>query len=80
MSRGEASVLDIVRAGQRVIEFAVGLSRADLESDIMRLSAILYQIQIVGEATKRLSTQKSQLINLLCLRLMSPSLSGSRLL
>lgn len=50
-------MLDIFRAGQRVLEFAQGLSRADLETDILRLSAILYQIQIVGEATKRLSTE-----------------------
>lgn len=55
MFRDEASVLDIFRAGQRVLEFARGLSRSDLETDVMRLSAILYQIGIVGEATKRLS-------------------------
>jgi uncharacterized protein with HEPN domain len=57
MSRDEASLLDILRAGQRSIEFAQGLSRGDLETDVMRLSAILYQIQIVGEATKRLSIE-----------------------
>lgn len=55
MSRDKASLLDISRAGQRVLEFAQGLSRADLETDLMRLSAILYQLQVVGEATKRLS-------------------------
>jgi len=55
MSRDKASLLDIFRAGQRVLEFAQGLSRADLETDMMRLSAILYQLQVVGEATKRLS-------------------------
>ena len=57
MFRDEASLLDIFKAGQRIIEFAQGLSRTDLETDAMRLSAILYQIQIVGEATKRLSIE-----------------------
>lgn len=57
MSRDKASLLDIYRAGQRVLEFARGFSRTDLETDTMRLSAILYQIQIVGEATKRLSLE-----------------------
>ncbi|MBE9193234.1 DUF86 domain-containing protein [Gloeocapsopsis crepidinum LEGE 06123] len=57
MPNDEASVLDIFKAGQRIIEFAQGLSRADLEIDVLRLSAILYQIQIVGEATKRLSIE-----------------------
>lgn len=56
MSRDKASLLDISRAGQRVLEFAQGLSRTDLETDVMRLSAILYQLQVVGEATKRLSS------------------------
>jgi uncharacterized protein with HEPN domain len=57
MPRNEASLLDVFRAGQRIVEFAQGLSRADLATDVMRLSAILYQIQIVGEATKRLSIE-----------------------
>jgi uncharacterized protein with HEPN domain len=57
MLRDEASLLDIFKAGKRVVEFARGLSRTDLETDVMRLSAILYQIQILGEATKRLSLE-----------------------
>lgn len=55
MTRNEASLVDIFKAGQLVLEFAQGTDRADLETDAMRLSAILYQIGIVGEATKRLS-------------------------
>jgi uncharacterized protein with HEPN domain len=57
MSRDSASLLDIVRAGQLVLQFAQGLSREQLESDVLRQSAILYQISIMGEATKRLSRQ-----------------------
>ncbi|MGH2413296.1 MAG: HepT-like ribonuclease domain-containing protein, partial [Microcystaceae cyanobacterium] len=55
MSRDSASVLDIFLAGKRVLTFTEGLSRSELETDVLRHSAILYQIEIMGEATKRLS-------------------------
>jgi uncharacterized protein with HEPN domain len=57
MSRDSASLLDIVRAGELVLQFAQGLDREQLASDILRQSAILYQISIMGEATKRLSRE-----------------------
>jgi uncharacterized protein with HEPN domain len=57
MSRDSASLLDIARAGQLVLQFAQGLNREQLESDVLRQSAILYQISIIGEATKRLSRE-----------------------
>jgi uncharacterized protein with HEPN domain len=57
MSRDSASLLDIVRAGQLVLQFAQGVDREQLASDILRQSAILYQISIMGEATKRLSRE-----------------------
>ena len=57
MLRDSASLLDIDRAGQLVVEFSQGMSREGLELDIQKRSAILYQIQIVGEATKRLSRE-----------------------
>lgn len=57
MSRDSASLLDIVRAGQLVLEFTQGLNREQLELDVLRQSAILYQIAIIGEATKRLSRE-----------------------
>lgn len=55
MSRDSASLLDINQAGQRVLRFVEGLTREQLESDVMRQSAILYQMTIIGEATKRIS-------------------------
>lgn len=55
MLRDEASLLDIVRAGELILEFAHGLDREQLASDLRTQSAILYQIAIMGEATKRLS-------------------------
>ena len=57
MSRDSASILDIVKAGQLVLQFAQGVNREQLASDILRQSAILYQISIMGEATKRLSRE-----------------------
>jgi uncharacterized protein with HEPN domain len=48
MSRDSASLLDIVRAGQLVLQFAQGLNREQLASDVLRQSAILYQISIMG--------------------------------
>lgn len=57
MSRDSASLLDIVRAGQFVLEFAQGLNREQLRADLRTQSAILYQISIMGEATKRLSRE-----------------------
>lgn len=57
MLRDKASLLDIFQAGNLVLSFAEGIEREDLDKDQMRLSAILYQIGIVGEATKRLSSE-----------------------
>lgn len=57
MSRDNASLLDIARAGQLILQFAQGLSREQLEVDLRTQSAILYQIAIMGEATKRLSIE-----------------------
>ena len=57
MGRDSASLMDIYRSGQLIVEFAKGMNRDDLELDIQKQSAILYQMQIVGEATKRLSRE-----------------------
>ncbi|MBD2310812.1 DUF86 domain-containing protein [Desertifilum sp. FACHB-1129] len=57
MSRDDAALLDIIRAGQLILEFAQGLSREQLNSDVRTQSAILYQIAVMGEATKRLSRE-----------------------
>ena len=55
MSRDKASLLDIYQAGQRIVSYAAEFTRSELEADGMRVSAILYQVLIIGEATKRLS-------------------------
>jgi uncharacterized protein with HEPN domain len=55
MQRDPESLIDIVTAIRRILRFTDGVSRADLEANDEKLSAILYQISIIGEATKRLS-------------------------
>ncbi|MGG6262969.1 HepT-like ribonuclease domain-containing protein [Leptolyngbya sp. AN03gr2] len=57
MSRDDASLLDIYEAGQQILSYAQGCDRSELQADKMRVSAILYQVLIIGEATKRLSSE-----------------------
>ncbi|MEM6256200.1 MAG: DUF86 domain-containing protein [Cyanobacteria bacterium P01_D01_bin.156] len=57
MNRDNASLIDIVNAAQRVLVFTAGLSKEELAENEEKQSAALYQIIIVGEATKRLSPE-----------------------
>lgn len=56
MPRDRESLIDIVTAIKRILRYADGISRVELEANDEKLSAILYQITIIGEATKRLSS------------------------
>jgi len=58
--RDAAALLDILKAAQSVLDFAQGLGQTELQQDILRQSAILYQVMIIGEATKRLSPEFRQ--------------------
>jgi uncharacterized protein with HEPN domain len=55
MSRDKAALIDIHHAAQRILLFANGLTKSDLAANEEKQSAILYQVIVVGEATKRLS-------------------------
>lgn len=55
MLRDNESLIDIERAARRVLRYTTGCDRASLETNDEKVSAILYQITIIGEATKRLS-------------------------
>jgi uncharacterized protein with HEPN domain len=57
MNRDNASLLDMVNAAKRVLRFAEGLDKSALASDEEKQSAILYQVIVIGEATKRLSAE-----------------------
>lgn len=55
MPRDNESLIDIERAARRVIRYAADCDRASLQINDEKVSAILYQITIIGEAAKRLS-------------------------
>jgi uncharacterized protein with HEPN domain len=55
-SRDLTSLLDILMAAKLVQEFLEGIERKTFEDDLMRQSAVIRQLEIIGEATKRLSS------------------------
>jgi uncharacterized protein with HEPN domain len=55
MSRDDAVLLDMLIAARRAVEFASGMTRDQLGSDLKSQSAILHQLLVLGEAAKRLS-------------------------
>lgn len=60
MMRDQEALIDIQVAISRILRYASGVSKASLELNDEKLSAILYQITIIGEATKRLSANLRQ--------------------
>lgn len=54
-SRDLAYVLDVLNAARAAQSFMDGVDRDAFEKDLMRQSAVVRQIEIMGEATKRLS-------------------------
>jgi uncharacterized protein with HEPN domain len=60
MPRDPESLIDITTAIRRILRYTDGVSRSELDANDEKLSAILYQITIIGEATKRLSQQCRQ--------------------
>jgi uncharacterized protein with HEPN domain len=62
MLRDNESLIDIERAARRVLRYTDNISRVELEVNDEKLSAILYQIAVIGEATKWLSQDLRQSI------------------
>ncbi len=60
MPRDNESLIDIERAIRRILRYTDNISRAELEVNDEKVSAILYQIAVIGEATKRLSQEFRQ--------------------
>ena len=54
-SRDLAYVLDVLNAARAVQSFMAGVDKATFEQDLMRQSAVVRQIEVMGEATKRIS-------------------------
>ena len=59
-NRNREALIDIYNAGQEILAFTDGISQQDLELNKEKRNATLYSIQIIGEATKRLSTEFRQ--------------------
>lgn len=57
MQRDEAALLDMLRAGRLAQEFRGDLSKEDFFEDLKTQSSVLHQLQIIGEAVKRLSEE-----------------------
>lgn len=57
MPRDKESLIDIERAAKRILRYVINCDRLELETNDEKVSAILYQITIIGEATKRLSPE-----------------------
>lgn len=57
MLRDNESLIDIEQAARKILRYAQGCDRSDLETNDEKVSAILYQISVIGEATKRLSPE-----------------------
>jgi uncharacterized protein with HEPN domain len=53
--RDLSSLVDILVAAQLVQQFIDGIDREMFETNLMRQSAVCRQLEIIGEATKRLS-------------------------
>jgi uncharacterized protein with HEPN domain len=58
--KDQSLLLDILIAAKRAIEFTAGLSQDDFISDEKTQSAVVYQIQIIDEAARRLSAETRQ--------------------
>ena len=55
--RDAACLLDILEAAKLVQSFVEGIDRRLFERDLMRQSAVIRQLEIIGEAAKRLSKE-----------------------
>lgn len=57
MTRDQTYLKDILRAARLVRAATIDIDRSEFESDWMRLSAVAYQLEIVGEAAKRITEE-----------------------
>ena len=57
MRADEATLLDIAGAAQRILTFIDDVDRDTFLSDAEKQSAVLFQLLVIGEATKRLSDE-----------------------
>ena len=56
-SRDRASLLDIARAAQKVLQYKSNMDKGAFLADDKTQSAIVFQLLIIGEAVKRISSE-----------------------
>jgi uncharacterized protein with HEPN domain len=57
MWRDDAWLLDMLQSAQRALDYASGLSENQFMADNLRQDAILRQLTILGEASKKISNE-----------------------
>jgi uncharacterized protein with HEPN domain len=55
-NRDLASIVDIVKAAQKVLQYKAGMDKSTFLEDDKTQSAVVFQLLIIGEAVKRLSS------------------------
>jgi uncharacterized protein with HEPN domain len=55
LHRDAAHLIDILQAARLVREFVKGVDQQTFNGDVMLQSAVIRQIEVMGEATKRIS-------------------------
>jgi uncharacterized protein with HEPN domain len=55
-NRDLASLVDIVKAAQKVLQYKAGMDKSTFLEDDKTQSAVVFQLLIIGEAVKRLSS------------------------
>ena len=55
--RNESYVVDILHAARLVQLFLLNVDRVAFDRDIMRQSAVIHQLMVIGEAAKHISQQ-----------------------
>jgi uncharacterized protein with HEPN domain len=55
--RDDIVLKDIVNAAQQVVAFVEGFEKETFTDDLKTRSAVLYQLTVIGEAVKRLSSE-----------------------
>lgn len=56
MSRDLDSLRDMVLAARRVLRYVENISQQDFEQDLEKQDSVIYRILILGEASKRISS------------------------
>ncbi|MCB9446003.1 MAG: DUF86 domain-containing protein [Ardenticatenaceae bacterium] len=55
--RDQSYLLDIIKAAQLILDFVEDFDQATFDDDLKTQSAVIRQLEIIGEATKRLSEE-----------------------